>query len=214
MQLAASWPAGMWCGMARASRDIPTSCPGATSCLQTPWLLVLTHTPSTVLCAGVPLVASDFPFFVGIFGLLALPPWSCPSVLQHNSLKKLLKATQVAAETKPQLLVSESPESPPAPPGSCLPSTLSHVGAPQQPRGARCSPRAHAGGVTGRRLAGAVGDGEVGVQGAYDLVLTARASPLADLGVRSLPRLVREPCPEGGQEHPAAAAGAGGHMER
>lgn len=140
MQLAASWPAGMWCGMARASRDIPTSCPGATSCLQTPWLLVLTHTPSTVLCAGVLLVASDFPFFVGIFGLLALPPWSCPSVLQHNSLKKLLKAAQVAAETKPQLLVSESPESPPAPPGSCLPSTPSHVGAPQQPRGARCSP--------------------------------------------------------------------------
>lgn len=59
-----------------------------------------------------------------------------------------------------------------------------------------------------------MGDGEVGVQGAYDLVLTACASPLADLGVRSLPRLVREPCPEGGQEHPAAAAGAGGHVER
>lgn len=82
---------------------------------------MLTHTLSTVLCAGVLLVASDFPFFVGIFGLLALPPWSCPSVLQHNSLKKLLKAAQVAAETKPQLLVSESPESPPAPPGSFLP---------------------------------------------------------------------------------------------
>lgn len=59
-----------------------------------------------------------------------------------------------------------------------------------------------------------MGDGEVGAQGAYDLMLTARASHLADLGVRSLPRLVREPCPEGGQEHPAAAAGAGGHVER
>lgn len=111
-------------------------------------------------CCWLPAIP---PFFVGIFGLLALPPWSCPSVLQHNSLKKLLKAT-LAAETKPQLLVSESPESPPAPPGSCLPSTLSHVGAPQQPRGARCSPRAQAGGVL---LAG-------GLQGRWDMGRWAR----------------------------------------
>lgn len=52
-----------------------------------------------------------------------------------------------------------------------------------------------------------------GVRGRHSRAESSGLSP-ADLGVRPVPRLLREPSAAGGQEHPAAPAGAGGGLER
>lgn len=99
MQLAASWPAGMCCGMARASRDIPTSCP---QCHQLPADPLAPgahpHAEHCAVCRGAA-GCQRFPLFSwGFSGCLLFPlgpaPLCCSTTASKNCSKPLWQQRQ------------------------------------------------------------------------------------------------------------------------